>query len=406
MIEYGTDYSTIEDAAINGADPYADVPLPTLPDDSTAARFEAEVDRHLLAKRARAEADKRWSEEQRQAVELPAFARLDRFLDEPDELVRYRVDQLQAVDARVIVAAQYKSGKTTVIGNLIRCLVDGDPFLGKFPVETVGRVALLDDELSPRDLRRWLRDQGVVNAGRVHVCSLRGKVSAFDILNAETRAQWAAALTGTNYLILDCLRPVLDALGLDERRDAGRFLVAFDELLNDAGIGEAAVVHHMGHGGERSRGDSRLLDWPDANWKLVREDPDREGSPRYFSAFGRDVSVAEGRLEYEQSSRRLTYASGNRTDQAAEDALVDVVKTLIGTEPMSGRQVEESLTDTPHPRKAVRSGLKLAIGRGLVAVDTGPRGAKLHRIASPCRVCGGPLIGTEGAHLECRGGGE
>jgi hypothetical protein len=66
------------------------------------------------------------------------------------------------------------------------------------------------------------------------------------------------------------------ALGLDEHREAGRFLVALDTLLADAGIPDAAVIHHMGHVTERSRGDSRIRDWPE--WRLVRED-DEPSSP-------------------------------------------------------------------------------------------------------------------------------
>jgi hypothetical protein len=58
------------------------------------------------------------------------------------------------------------------------------------------------------------------------------------------------------------------------------------------------VVHHMGHAAERSRGDSRLLDWPDALWKIVRDKDDEDDTgmddpqgSRYFSAYGRDVDV-------------------------------------------------------------------------------------------------------------------
>ena len=59
-----------------------------------------------------------------------------------------------------------------------------------------------------------------------------------NLLDREIRADWASRLQAvqTEYLILDCLRPVLDALGLDEQREAGRFLVAFDQLLRDEGV--------------------------------------------------------------------------------------------------------------------------------------------------------------------------
>jgi hypothetical protein len=124
--------------------------------------------------------------------------------------------------------------------------------------------------------RRWLRDQRIVASDRVLLSSLRGRGAAFNLLDVELRTQWAERLRshGTSYLVVDCLRPVLDASGLDEHRDIGRFLVAFDDLLREAGIGEALIVHHMGHTKERSRGDSRVRDWPDAEWKLLRAGTD------------------------------------------------------------------------------------------------------------------------------------
>jgi hypothetical protein len=107
---------------------------------------------------------------------------------------------------------------------------------------------------------------------------------------------------------------VLDALGLDEHRDAGRFLVALDSFLAEAKIPEALIVHHMGHSGERSRGDSRLRDWPDVERRLVREDDD-PGSPRFITAYGRDVDVSESQLAYDPLTRHLTINGGSRRRQ-------------------------------------------------------------------------------------------
>src|SRR5205085_2644660 len=118
--------------------------------------------------------------------------------------------------------------------------------------------------------------------------------------------------TGADVIILDCLRPIFDAFGLDENHEAGRFLVALDALLAESGVSEACVIHHMGHGAERSRGDSRLLDWPDALWKLVRDkDEDDESGmddpmgSRYFSAYGRDVEQEQVELIFDKATRRL-----------------------------------------------------------------------------------------------------
>lgn len=235
---------------------------------------------HLIEANAAGEADKlRLRERAKQmvrtdggSVEPPDPISLTDMLEQPDDDATYRIASLWPTGGRVLLAAQYKAGKSTLVGNVLRALVDGDPLLGKFDPTTARRVALLDTELDVRTLRRWLRDQGIRNTEAITVVPLRGKVSSFDILDAETRAMWARRLTGTEVVILDCVRPVLDALGLSEDKDAGRFLVAFDELLAEAVAGEALAVTHMGHQNERARGDSRLLDWPDALWKIVRDE--------------------------------------------------------------------------------------------------------------------------------------
>ncbi len=248
---------------------------------------------------------------------LPHPVPLAEFLAQPDEPVRYRVDALWPSGGRVVIAARHKAGKTTLAGNLLRSLTDGPPFLGRFAVEPAARVTLVDDELHPGMLRRWLRDQGIVHPERAQVLTLRGRLSAFDIIRRDTRSRWAEALRGTDVLLLDCLRPALDALGLDENREAGRFLECLDELAAQAGITEHAVIHHMGHGAERSRGDSRILDWPDAVWNLLRDDaPDEDpgAAPRYFAAYGRDVDVPEDALSYDPTTRALTLTgAGGRT---------------------------------------------------------------------------------------------
>src|SRR5262249_46362061 len=158
-----------------------------------------------------------------------------------------------------------KAGKTTLMGNLARSLVDGMPFLESVPVTPIqGVLVLIDTEMAESQLLDWYGTLGIEADDQIVVLPLRGAVSSFNILDRAVRSTWATKLRAVDaqYLILDCLRPVLDALGLDEQHEAGRFLVAFDELLKEARIPEAALVHHMGHVAERARGDSRLRDWP------------------------------------------------------------------------------------------------------------------------------------------------
>lgn len=276
---------------------------------------------------------------------IPKLINLVDFLAEEDDRPVYRIDRLWPSGGRVLIPAQFKAGKTSLVANIIRSLVDGTPFLDTFAVDPAHRIVLIDDELDPGVLRRWLRDQQIVNQNAVELVPLRGNVGAFDILDDEWMAHWVKILTGADVVIIDCLRPILDALGLDENHDVGRFLVALDTLLGDAGCSESAVIHHMGHSGERSRGDSRLNDWPDAIWKLVRdkdeENPDLDDvtGARYFSAYGRDVEHPQSELTYDPETRHLSLgehapnrlvATIRRREAKAEQAVWKAVEAKPG----------------------------------------------------------------------------
>jgi hypothetical protein len=296
----------------------------------------------------------------RPPIVAPPVCSLTELLAQPDTEATYRIQDVHPANGRTILSGPYKAGKTILLENLIRSLTDRIPFLGRFPVNMPAEhLVLIDNELSEHTLRRWLRNCGIYNAHAVaDVVSLRGRVGAFDLLDDRCRASWARRLcdVGCDFLILDCLRPVLDALGLDENHDAGKFSVAFDALLAEAGIADAVMAHHMGHAGERSRGDSRLQDWPDAMWRMVRENAEQPDSPRYFSAYGRDVDVAEGRLDFDPQTRRMTYSAVSRQaarqradDREVLDEVIEILAThhADGKVPMTHNQiVEEASSNT------------------------------------------------------------
>lgn len=339
------------------------------PDDPTATWDDAALrdvdDEHeravqvrIAALRADAEARQRVAQSDRPPLSLPSLTRLDTFLSEADDDAVYRIADLWPSGGNVVLAAQFKSGKSTAVGNVLRALADGGEFLGEFTTTPARRIVLLDNELDARQLRRWLRAHGITNADRIELVSLRGQLATFDIIDPATRAEWARHIGPADVIIFDCLRPALDALGLDENRDAGRFLVAFDALKAEAGIGEGLLVHHMGHNGERSRGDSRILDWPDATWRIVRETDD-PSSARYFSAFGRDVDLAEGRLEFDPTNRHQTYAGGSRREARATgalDVLAPAVLAFVADNPgCSGTKIENGLRGLPGGVQAKRA---------------------------------------------------
>ncbi len=239
--------------------------------------------------------------------DIPAPVTLTDLLSEPDEEVNYALEGVLATGDRAVIVAPRKVGKTTMTANVCRSFADRAPFLGHFAAEA-RTVAVIDVEMSRQQTRRWLRDQGIQNTDAVRLIPLRGKASTFNILDDETRAEWAEVLRGAEVVVLDCLRPILDALGLNEHTDAGKFLVAFDALLAECGASEALVVHHAGHGENRARGDSRIEDWPDAIWYLGTEDKKDLAAERTFAAIGRDVDVPQGPLTFDPETRHLTYS--------------------------------------------------------------------------------------------------
>ena len=101
------------------------------------------------------------------------------------------------------------------------------------------------------------------------------------------------------------------------------------------GVVDDLVVHHAGHGGERSRGASRLLDEPDAVWTLTKDSDFAESSDdnplpalptRYLSAYGRDVELLPEALKFDMESRHLTLTGLSRSAMGRND----VERAIIG----------------------------------------------------------------------------
>ena len=347
-----------------------------------------EVDKERMRREARRIVDA----EERGPIIEPVSYRLRDWLTEPDpEAVRWRISGWQPADSRVILAAARKTGKTTMVGSLVRSLLDGDLFLGAATVTPVtGIVGLFDTEMADRQLRCWYRDQGVVHDDRLVVFPLRGQARSLNLLDPACRTRWADRLRGVSYLIVDNLRPILDAIGLDESKDAGRWLVEFDALLREAAIPDACVVHHMGHNGERSRGDSRLRDWPDVEWRMMRQTDD-DASPRFIAAYGRDVDVPESQLAYDRVSRRLSISGGSRGHARVVAALEAVCEALrTSPEPLTGRGVVEALDGSGHARDTIYVALSTGVRDGRLIAGTGPKRSKQYRVSECPGVSGSP----------------
>ena len=107
------------------------------------------VETWMQRERARREALRRLAEEERGAQAPPKLLTLRERLARPQPPTRSRIEGWQPQGTRVVLAAQNKSGKTVGTQNVIRCLVDGDPWLGRYAVTPVtGVVCVLDFEMN------------------------------------------------------------------------------------------------------------------------------------------------------------------------------------------------------------------------------------------------------------------
>ncbi len=89
-------------------------------------------------------------------------------------------------------------------------------------------------------------------------------------------------------------------------------------------------------------------------WQLIREATDGEQpaeARRFFKAYGRDVDVSEGLMEYEEEARRLTLAGGSRRQTAADSRIPDVLGYLDAHPGASQNSIEEGLKGSQARRR-------------------------------------------------------
>ena len=358
-------------------DDYAREPAEALERSQEADGPSPEVMAAVERMRVQDEARRIFAAERAEFVAVPEPVALGEFLEREFEPEAFVIDGLLPTGGNVVFSAQRKAGKTTTVHNVIRTLVDGDDFLDEFAPTVRRRVALLDFELSPGNLQRWLAEQQIDHTDDVAVFPLRGQGAAFNILDDSIRARWAVALRGYDVLIIDPLRPLMDALGLNEWHEAGRLLAPIDALKAEASISECIVAHHHGHSAERSRGDTRLEDWPDAIWRLTRDDTEDPRSPRYFDAYGRDVDVEKGLVE--MRGRELVYAANvaEAKDAYRAKAIADRLRAAgeMNTEGIKRLGIRGVSKNT------VAAVLAYGVANGILDVRDGDRNAKLYRAA-------------------------
>lgn len=295
----------------------------------------------------------------------------------------WTVEGLHFTGANTLLAASFKSGKTTLSLNLFRSLIDGTRFLGQFDVEPpAGRVAFWNYELDQRQFDDWVRDLDISALDRGAVQHLRGaRVPLMTDVGKEWTVEWLRKREVSAWIV----DPLARAFGGENENDNGEmgpWLERLDEIKAEAGVEDLFLIAHTGRGEqvegqERVRGATRLDDWADVRWILVKE---KDGA-RYFGANGRDVDVAQAALTYDRATRTLGWTTTTRkeaqqkakseTTERRVQQLVEIVAANpgIGTNALKG---ECSFSDRDFPKAR-----DTALERGEVRIEEGPNRSKM-----------------------------
>lgn len=265
-------------------------------------------------------------------LELPDLTLRD-FVLETDEPVQWRIDGLHAVGHNTTLTASYKSGKSTLMINLLRSLADGCTFLGNGVIQPSGRIAYWNLEVADQQMRDWGRKVGITNGDRIVVANLRGRRT-----NLWSDAACESVVTWLKRNEIECwivdpgarLLPGWPGSGNPENDNGviGELCDRMDRIKQEAGVEDLWIPLHTGRAGQHSRGATRWDDWVDAIWRLKIQD--MAGiDMRLFSATGRDVDFPEVVLGYDKNTHREWAEESLEAAQTTAEAKT-VVRALRG----------------------------------------------------------------------------
>lgn len=263
----------------------------------------------------------------------------------PRPPVQFAVDGIAAIGQNITITGQYKAGKTLLGLNLVRSLVEGDPFLGEFKIGGTdggggggsSRLGLWSLEMSMTDLDGYIDPLGISDDGGGRLAILSGRGYGINIMT-DVGKQWAInwlKQMGCAQWVVDSHARMCRMAGVDEN-DNGQvlgLLHRLDEIKEAAGIGELWLLVHTGRaeaaeGKERARGATVIDDWADARWVLTRE-----SETRFLAVEGRSVKdMTATSLGHDKDTGRLTLGSRDKYG-ARIDGLVSVVSMVVGEQP-------------------------------------------------------------------------
>lgn len=220
------------------------------------------------------------------------------------------------------------AGKSTILGDLMRCACDGDQWGGDLFGSTVSmpegrRVVYANLEMSATLLRsRFLRPLGIMNKARYRPITLTGLVP---ILAPSGREWWIKALSSAEAFvwIVDSYA-VITASDVDDENgnsSATRAIAALRDIAARAGVRLVVLIDHTGWAtADRVRGAAAKKDRVDETLSYELKDQRDPTGPRLLThtkaRWSDGAPCAE--VEWDPTTRRHVFTPTSKSLAAAE----------------------------------------------------------------------------------------
>lgn len=260
----------------------------------------------------------------------------------------------------VTITGAPKIGKTTLTGNIVRCLVDEVPFLNQFTtVAPEGRIGMWNGEMDEQDYVDYLRKMNIRNPGKLVACNLRGRnIPLLDKAPLKWAMDWLERFE-IEVWVVDPWAKVLNWCGVDEKDNTGisRIQGAFEEIQRVTGVSTIIIPTHpsKAEGKESSdpttRGGSVMEGWPDALWKYVKTDGGDDGNGGTekvcsLYVYGRHITMPATALMFDGGTNTLSLRGGvgDAPRKAGQQESMDKVLALITERPgINQSQIHEAI---------------------------------------------------------------
>jgi hypothetical protein len=211
-------------------------------------------------------------------------------------------------------------------------------------------------------MRQWLREVNIKNTDQISLLNMRGHTwplsSEYIIKNT---IQWLEENKINTWIVDPLARAFVGSGDENSNQDVGIFLDTLDYIKEQAGVANLLIAAHTGRnaeqGNSRARGASRFDDWVDARWMLTKDKDEN----RWFSADGRDVTINESKLDYDETTRAQIIHIGVDRKQSITNELDDRVYRIIAATGLTG--INQAGIAKTH---------KAAYGSESISTDTSP----------------------------------